>query len=175
MDFDPGPSGSAASGGAGGNGSFGRLWDTANTYNIFIGSESAGNGLSDATAVPPVHYITTPVVVTSKSFDTGNTKPTFNSITSDPATSEVSFQISGSEDNFISDDSGWVDASQMSTLTKKRYVKFRMTLTNSNYATPTKITSVSINYTPPAKKKFLNLKVAVAEEFQKFRRMDLLT
>lgn len=140
--------------GDGGNAATGRTWDEAGSYN-YVGSESPASNLDNPGDNPgllvgsqAVRYVTTSVLVTSKSFDTASNSPTYNSISTSPVTAEATLEVAGSNDNFASDNTGWLSSSSISSLNSKRYVKFRMTLTNSNDASPTQITSVSVNYTP---------------------------
>ncbi|MGZ3690253.1 MAG: hypothetical protein ACXVAX_02045 [Pseudobdellovibrio sp.] len=139
-----------ANAGDGGDGSFGRTWDNSAT---FSGSGSESNG-SSLLSLGTVEYTTAAEMVESKSYDTESTLAQFQSITSVPASPDISFEVAGSNDNFVSDDSGWQPAAALASLNKKRYVKFRMTLTNSNAAVPTQVNEVLINYDPGVKEDF---------------------
>lgn len=135
-----------ASAGKGGNGSSGRTWLMAPTFT----GASYELPVSVLWSTGTLKYATAAQNVVTKSLDTSNSSPTYTSITSDPVTSEVAFEVSGSNDNFASDNTGWLSSTSISSLNTKRYVKFRMTLTNTNATTPTQVTSVSLNYTPTA-------------------------
>lgn len=139
-----------ANAGDGGIGSFGRTWDMSSTF-TGAGSESHGSGLI---SLGTIEYVTTSQNVISKSYDTQSTLAVFNSISANPANPDVVFEVAGSNDDFSSDDTGWLNVSLISTLEKKRYIKFKMTLTNSNALVPTTISDVFINYNSGAKDNF---------------------
>ncbi|MBC7741177.1 MAG: hypothetical protein H7061_03205 [Bdellovibrionaceae bacterium] len=136
---------SLAAAGDGGAGSYGRTWDVSNTFSG-VGSESNASSLN---AVGVVQYTTAARNVISKSYDTQSTESTFQSINSVPITSEVVFEVAGSNDNFAVDDTGFLPTTQINLLNAKRFVKFRMTLTNTNATTPMQIDQVQINYQSP--------------------------
>lgn len=164
INVNAGSPGISATGGSGGNGGSGRTWDLFNINGIDPGSgaESVGSGLSnpgDSPPLPigetiPIRYITTPVTVVSKSFDTQSSLAEFQSITSTPVSPAIVFQVSGSNDNFIADDTGWLNSSQISNLNKKRYIKFRIILTNTNATTPIQVSAVTINFESGIKENF---------------------
>lgn len=134
-----------ANAGAGGTGSFGRTWDNSKTFSG-LGSESHGSGLI---LLGQIEYVRAPLTGVSKSFDTGNANPTFVSSSTNPTNADISMDMAASSDNFSIDDSGWVSATTLASLSGRRYVKFRVNLTNSNATTPTRVDDVSINYTLP--------------------------
>lgn len=137
--------------GRGANSSTGRTWLASPSI---TGASFEDPGTLLLTAGNP-KYVITAQKVTTKSLDTRNSSPTFNSIASSPVTGDVSFEVAGSNDNFATDDTGWLNSTLLSSLNTKRYVKFRMTLTNSNATTPTQITSVSVDYTSAFKEDFI--------------------
>ena len=95
-----------------------------------------------------VEYSTTTQTVISKSYDTQSTSAKFRSITSNPVSSNIFLEIAASSDNFINDDSGWLAANQIDQLNQKkhRYIKFKITLTNSNPTTPTLVDEIFVNF-----------------------------
>lgn len=140
-----------ANAGDGGDGSFGRTWDVAGSF-PGPGLETHGPTLLD---VGTVGYVSGTVqVASSKSYDTESTLVTYESITASPASSDISFEIAGSDDNFASDDTGWINAAAISVVAKKRYVKYRISVNNSNDANPTIVDDVYINFDPGTKENF---------------------
>lgn len=117
--------------GSGGEGSFGRVWLVAGSYNI-SGTITNSSSLLDEGFTGFVSG--TVQTATSKSFDSGSSLATFQSVMAYPTSSDVTLQIAGSSDNFASDDSGWINAAAISGIAKKRYLKFRVSINNSNAA-----------------------------------------
>lgn len=143
VDVTEGSFGVAGGGGGnGGLGSFGRTWLP---YSIIPGGGSESH-ISALTAPGTIEYVTTTQTVISKSYDTQSNFTEFSSITGSPTNSDFTFEISGSRDNFVTDDTGWLNATQISGINNKRYIKYKMTLTNSNAALPTTVSAVFINF-----------------------------
>lgn len=132
-----------ANAGDGGLGSYGRTWDISATF-TGLGSESHASGLLQLGT--PEFSIGSPQYAVSKSYDTQFSLSSFKSISANTLSPDVNFEVAGSDDNFVSSDSGWISAASITTLQKKRYVKFKLILTNSNAATPTQVSDVYINY-----------------------------
>lgn len=137
--------------GNGGDGSFGRAWLVPGTA-TYAGTVNGSSSLLDEGSAGFVSG--TVEVATSKSFDTGSSLVTYQSITANPASSDITFQVSGSDDNFVSDDSGWINAAAISGIAKKRYIKFRISLNNSDSLNPTFIDDVFITYDPGQQNNF---------------------
>lgn len=130
--------------GDGGQGSRGRTWIRANAF-PGVGTETDGNTLA---VEGNLGYVTGVVqTATSKTYDTGSEYVIYQTISATPTDPDVTVQVSGSSDNFASDDSGWINASAISTLTKKRYIKYRISINNSSAANPATVDEVSLNYT----------------------------
>lgn len=91
---------------------------------------------------------------TSRSFDTGSNLVSYQSIAADSASSDITIQVSGSDDNFVTDDSGWINAAAISGISKKRYIKFRLSLNNSDALNPTFVDDVNITYDPGIQENF---------------------
>lgn len=148
-----GASGTPAVGtaGAGGSGIYGRTWLLASTFSG-SGSESHPTLLS---SIGTLEY-TTGVSQTaeSKSYDTGSNFPVFQSITSTPSSSEVSFEVAASSDDFATDDSGWISASLLASLQNRRFIKFRVAITNSNATAPTTLSLITLNFALERQKEF---------------------
>lgn len=136
--------------GDGGAGAFGRTWSN---YSAFSGSGSESHA-SSLLSLGTIQYNTASQVAVSKMFDTSSTLAEFQSISASPASPDIVIEVSGSNDGFISDNSGWLPSTSIATLNKRRFLKFRITLTNSNATTPTQIDDVQINYAPGIKEDF---------------------
>jgi hypothetical protein len=132
------------------SGSGGRNWFTSVTY--------TGSGFYSPAEEGPVipgdfvRYYQTPQTVETESYDLLNTLADVNSITPSPASSEFVVQWKGSSDDFVSDDTGW--STDLSVLSRKRYVKFRVTVTALSATAPTLLDSVTINFTPGLREDF---------------------
>lgn len=135
-----------ANAGDGGNGSFGRTWIISGTFSG-SGSESHGSLLLSTGNIGFNTAVSETIVTTS--FDIGSASATYQTLVSNPTNGDIVLEIAGSQDDFVVDDSGWLDSSLVSTLTDKRYLKFRVILTNSNASSPTVVDSFSLNYTTP--------------------------
>ena len=134
--------------GDGGSGSTGRTWlavPNEGTDLLGAGVENPNTSLGFRGSI---QYETTAQTAVSKSYDTGSSLTFYNSVTFNPVSNDVALQISGSDDNFVVDDTGWLNSSQVASLEKKRFVKFRLILTNSNSLVPSQISEVTVNYEP---------------------------
>lgn len=137
--------------GAGGNGSFGRAWLVAGNY-LFFGTITNSSTLADEGFTGFVSG--TVQTATSKSYDTSSPLVTYQSITANNPSSDITFQVAGSSDNFASDDSGWINAAAISGIAKKRYIKYRISVNNSNALNPTFVSDVLITYDLGQKENF---------------------
>lgn len=143
---------SVGAAGDGGSGSTGRTWLAV--PNEFTDLQGAGveNPNTSLGFRGSVQYETIAQTAVSKSYDTGTALAIYNSVTFNPFSTDVALQIAGSTDNFAVDDTVWLNASQVASLLNKRYVKFKVILTNSNSASPTQVADVSVDFsagTPP--------------------------
>lgn len=143
---------SSASTSNGGAGWPGRSWTVTNStaggyvYNAGLletpASQSLNPSYSYATQSTSQNVITTAI-------DTQSTLATFHSAgftsTND---ADVTLEISGSNDAFVSDDTGWLPTSSFAELNNKRYVRFRLSINNSDEVTPTTVSQIVVNYTP---------------------------
>ena len=133
--------------GDGGQGSRGRTWIRANTF-PGGGGESDDNSLTAAGNEGTFNYVSGTVqVATSKSYDAGSELVFYESITASPASVNVTVEVAGSDDNFVSDNSGWINSNAISALNRKRYLKYRVSINNTNANNPTRVNDVTINYT----------------------------
>lgn len=141
------------SAGNGGIASDGRTWDVPGDLN-FNGPVGETNGSTLASDGKVGFVSGTAEVAISHSYDTESTLATFQSITANPASTDITFEIAGSDDNFASDDTGWINSAAISAIAKKRYVKYRISLNNSDALNPTLVDDVFINYDPGTKENF---------------------
>jgi hypothetical protein len=130
--------------GVGGTGSFGRTWLNYSTF--------SGNGTESHPSLlqqlGTIEYNTTLQQVTSLSYDTLSSSVIYNSVSTDNTNADISLEVAGSIDNFATASSGWLPLSQLSNLNNNRYIKYKISLTNSNATSPTTIDSLAINYNP---------------------------
>lgn len=133
--------------GDGGAGSTGRTWLAVPNELTDLQGAGVENPNTSLGFRGSVQYETTPQTAISKSYDTGTALAIYNAVTFNPASTDVALQIAGSSDNFAVDDTGWLNASQVASLLNKRFVKFKLILTNSNSVVPTQIADVSVDFT----------------------------
>lgn len=139
--------------GDGGDATDGRIWDMAGNGNFTGGVGEAQGSTLLLDGIVGFVSGTTQVAI-SKSYDTESTLATYTSITANPASADISFDVAGSDDDFVSDDSGWINSAAISAIAKKRYVRYRVNVTNSDDANPTIVDDVYINFDPGTKENF---------------------
>ena len=130
--------------GKGGDGGLGRTWIGVGNL-ILSGSINSNILYSEGTAGFVSGTVQT---ATSKTFDTGSKRVVYDSFVANPVSSDITLQVAGSDDNFVSDDSGWINAAAISGISTKRYFKFRVSLNNSDSANPTFVNDVTLTYNP---------------------------
>jgi hypothetical protein len=133
----------------GGNGSVGRSWFSSVNYNgigFYTPAEEAPVTPGD------VEFSSAPETIISRSIDVGSSAPTFTSMGVLPLSADFLVEVSGSSDNFVSDDSGWLTNPVL--LNGKRYFKFRITITTSNVSTPDMVSALNIFFTPNVSNNF---------------------
>ncbi|MES2803785.1 MAG: hypothetical protein V4654_14930 [Bdellovibrionota bacterium] len=138
------------SAGDGGLASQGRTWDVGN----FSGPVGESHGSTLASDGQVGFVSGTVETAVSKSFDTESTLATFESIIANPVSSDITFEIAGSDDDFTSDNTGWISSAAISVVAEKRYVKYRLSLNNSDALNPTLVDDIYINYDPGTKENF---------------------
>jgi hypothetical protein len=141
-------------GGNGGAGASGRTW-------ISYGKNFSGaseNPIANMADNGLIRFSEQSYVVQSKTYDTRNTKPVFTSFSVNgyfPSTSTVTLYVAGSNDNFASDNTGWIlSTGSLSALSGKRFFKFKVNIqyvsspaiTTVPILTPLQITSIVANY-----------------------------
>jgi hypothetical protein len=135
---------------SGGNGGRARNWFSSVGYNL------EGGGFyqpAEQTIAPGVvEYSTSRQAAESITFDLKNTLTDIQAVQVLPTSSEVSWQVSGSEDNFQNDDTGWT--TDLSKLKRKRYLKARVFIESIDANNPATIESVNILYEPGNRTQF---------------------
>lgn len=139
-----------AGAGDGGAGSFGRTWDVGN----FSGAVGETHGSSLAVDGTVGFVSGTAQVAISKSYDTQSTLATFQSIAANVVSSDITFDVAGSDDNFVSDDTGWINSAAISAIVEKRYVRYRISINNSDSQNPTIVDDIFITYESGTKENF---------------------
>ncbi len=148
---DPGGASVASAGLGGSNAVFvvgavggeGRSWFSAVTYNLvgfYTPSEEApvvrGN----------IEYTSAAQYVITKMVDVVYSLVEVQDVAFSPASSDFSFEISGSNDGFVSDDTGWT--TNMALVAHKRYLKMKLNVATTNVNAPTMIDTATLNYEP---------------------------
>ncbi len=137
--------------GSGGNGASGRTWLVYGTFSG-AGAETPATVLNSVGTFQYANAVARTII--TKAYDTRSTLGNFQSASATPVSGDIVTEIAGSNDGFAADDSGWLPLAQVATLGQKRFVRFRITLTNSNGANPTKVTGLSVTYTAGQKENF---------------------
>ncbi len=154
IDSQGGSGGNDGGGGMlnGGDGSIGVHWFGFGTGDGGFTGTGNENPAPATPVKPKVFYSTASYQVTSTAYDTGTPSPNYLSFSAETtegaAGSTVSFEVAGSSDQFVSDDTGFVPATQITSLDGKRYLRFRATLKSASpTATPT-VESIRIAFQP---------------------------
>jgi len=139
----------------GGNGGLGRGWFTTMTntpttgYNppMLPGPATGYFTPAEEFSISPgnIEFITSTQVTESISYNLQNTKITFNSIVTDPISADFLVEVAGSDDDFLTDNTGWT--TNLSLLSHKRYIKIRASITVSDVSNPMVMNSITVNYT----------------------------
>lgn len=149
-----GTRGSPATGGRGSSGWAGRTWVVSKTFSN--PSAATIDPSSELTSEGTLLYDTSAnVSATSSAIDSGSTLASFTSASFvSSAAAQVTLEFAGSNDQFVSDDTGWVNSANISQLNNKRFLKFRVTINNNNAATPVTVDSLTVNYSKGEKTEF---------------------
>lgn len=123
------------------NGGTGRNWLAAVNYNL-IGGYTPGEEFPFNPGA--ITFSASAQSAISKSFDLASVRATINSVTTTPISSDFSVQVAGSDDDFIADDTGFT--TDFNLLKNKRYLKLKVTITNSSGNTPTFLEAINIDY-----------------------------
>jgi hypothetical protein len=157
VNVSPGAGGSrAGNAGNGGVGGPGRGWySDSDGVLTGTGSETVACVLAQCgTAV----YDTGTLVAETVGIDLSNTKPSLTSVSFVQQTSgasTITVEAAGSKDNFATDTTGWVSASQVSSYSGKRYVMFRVSINNQSTSSPAYLDSITLNFSESNQDNFL--------------------
>ncbi|MGZ3723940.1 MAG: hypothetical protein ACXVA9_13445, partial [Bdellovibrionales bacterium] len=140
-----GPGGTNPGGAIGATGGMGRSWistsiytQSSGVYNPIEAPGGVNSGLIEYTKVPET--------ITTRIFDTANNFANVNSLNLTPVSSDFLFEVAGSSDGFVSDNTGWT--TNTAVVSNKRYLKMRLSITSSNPTTPDMIDTAAITYSP---------------------------
>lgn len=130
---------------AGATGSLGRSWFSSGSYTSIIGAFYTP---AEQAPIDPFTSIVNSVnsVIVTKAVDLRNTLAEITAIATDPVSADFDLEWAGSSDNFVSDDTGWIQT--LPELSGKRYIKFRLTFTPGNVITPDMVEAFVITLTP---------------------------
>jgi hypothetical protein len=139
----------------GGNAYDGRNWIDLGNFSTPGGATYYPNEPAYFVTIGVVRYITTAQTVTSAPYDVGSTLATPVSFVTVPASADWTIQVAGSNDSFLSDDTGYLAVGQISQLTNKRYMRFKLTLLNSSAVAPTQATSIVYTFNAGTRNDFV--------------------
>lgn len=127
----------------GANGGLGRSWYSSVGYNL------SGTGFyTPAEQLPlipgQVEFSQSAQQLVSTSVDLRATLTQVTGVQTTPVSADYLVEIAGSDDNFLTDDTGFT--TNFSLLKNKRYIKARIVITNTNATNPSFLTAVSIQY-----------------------------
>lgn len=153
INADGGRGGGTVNPATDGNGAQGRTrFVNANNTWTGTGSESPTPNMPNSVgnSFGQTFYTKNSVYIFSKSFDTQNSSPTYDSVDVDetkPTGSSIAYTFSGSNDNFQTDATEYVSLANIGQLSGKRYIKFKITMNaGARTATPT-VNRLTIHYT----------------------------
>lgn len=135
---------------AGASGASGRSWFSSVNYNSTTGFYTPAEQLP---VVPGnVEFNSATQTVTTAAIDLLQSRAEVTALSVSPASTDFLFEVSGSNDGFVTDDTGWT--TNLSSLSQKRYLKFRIAVTTSDVDDPTMLDSVNLTYTSHAREEF---------------------
>lgn len=118
-------------------GAGGRAWLSANAYD-YVGSYNP----TEQSPISPgqVQYTSTMEYVDTVSFDLGDNTAEILSMAVLPSSSDFTILVGGSDDNFVSDDTGFTTS--VATVSHKRYIRMEIQIQST---TPTSISSGQVS------------------------------
>jgi hypothetical protein len=130
---NPGTGGTRAGNiGQGGDGAEARAWYTDSDGTLGgLTAEEKGNILA---TYSETDYTVGTLEATTTTIDLANTRPSIDSIvvtSTAAAGATITTSVAGSSDAFAGDDTGWLPISSLSSISKKRYIKFRFQILNT--------------------------------------------
>ena len=99
-----------------------------------------------------VEFVSTTQSVEMASVDLLQSLAEVTALNVSPASPDFLFEAAGSDDNFVSDNTGWT--TNLISLSHKRYLKLRVSITTSDVNNPTMVDSVTLNYDSVARTNF---------------------
>jgi hypothetical protein len=139
----PGGGGGTNAAAAGGTGGLGRSWVSTSTF--FTG----GTGTYSPIEEFPVNtgqteFSPSTQFVITRSFDTGGNFAQVSGVSFSPSSSDFAYQLDGSDDGFVSDDTGWT--SNPAVVSNKRYLRMKFEITTSNVNSPTMLDTATLTF-----------------------------
>lgn len=133
-------------GGVNGGGGIGRNWFSS----VYFNPAPAMGFYTPAEQAPVIPGNTEFEMVTqewiSLTMDTMGVATTVQSVVTSPVSGDFLVELAGSNDNFILDNTGW--DTDLTRLDGKRYLRMKISITNSNPTTPTFLDSVTVTFDP---------------------------
>lgn len=119
----------------------------------FSGGEFTGTGTEN----PPPSLLPKPKVVYSQSsyqivsgiYDTGSSHPHYTALVKEQTLhsgDSITYELAGSSDNFVSDDTGYVSETALARLEGKRYFRFRATLKSAHADSSPTVQKLTLQY-----------------------------
>jgi hypothetical protein len=137
----------------GGSGYDGRVWlDLGNVIinpTYYYPVEGA-----TLTSLGQFRFLTTLLEAETNAYDLRSTLPDVTAMTVSPTSSDINVQFQAALKEDFSDSTGWLPLSSYDQLDRKRFVKFKFLLTNSNPTNPTMIQDLQVNYVPGTQAQF---------------------
>lgn len=153
---NPGTGGTRAGNiGKGGDGAEARAWYTDSDGTL--GGSTAEEKSNILATYSDSDYNIGMLEATTLAIDLANTRPTIDSITLSSTVAgggSISTSVAGSSDGFAGDDTGWQPITSLSSVSKKRYIKFQFQITNASASTPTYIDAVTVNFSETTQNEF---------------------
>lgn len=139
-----GASGTNGNSDVGATGAGGRSWFSAVTYDL-VGTYKPAE--QSPVSRGNVEYSSDPEFIDTKPIDLATNGAQFLSLMLSPNSGDFTFQIAGSNDDFVMDDTGF--QSDLSLIAGKRYIRMEFTITASNVNTPDMIDAAIVSFTAP--------------------------
>ncbi|MFN7824900.1 MAG: hypothetical protein ACK5P6_06025 [Pseudobdellovibrionaceae bacterium] len=106
------------------------------------------------TALGQYRFLTTLLEAETKAYDLRSTLPDVTAMTVNPGSGDISVQFQAALKDDFSDGTGWLPLTSYDQLDRKRFVKFKFSLTNSSPTNPTMIQDLQVDYVPGTQTQF---------------------
>lgn len=98
---------------------------------------------------PKTVYSKASYVIVSPNYDTQASNPHYSALVKDQTLHSgdtITYQVAGSNDNFVADDTGYLPEGDLGRLDGKRYFRFKVTLQSGNTSTSPEVRQLSIQF-----------------------------